>query len=303
MGESASARALLPSILEGASALEWSLWREFRSVAVLLARMEHDAEALEIISLHETFYDARPDRPEDFNKKFFWMRRLIMLAEVAEAQAEAGHREAAQATLRQAIEKARRTPVARLTEVYGEKTAVPIEGEPGLQSIGEGKALQSAGLMWIVFHAARMGETGLALEAFELASPLANQTSATGDLIQALARKGEVEAAQKLLGRFQCSSRAVAQGLLDRQDWAGALEASETYQKSSCCERKCNFFEHDTDYWADLGKARTFVQGEARALTWARTQTKGSRVYALLGVVDALVEQNQLAAPPAAQKH
>jgi hypothetical protein len=262
--------------------------------------MGHDAEALEIISLHEAFYDARPDRPEDFNKKFFWMRRLNMLADVAEAQAEAGHREAAQATLRQAIEKATRTPVARLTEIYGEGTAVPVEGEQELQKIGEGNALQSAGLMGIVFVAARMGETGLALEAFELASPLANQTGATGDMIQALAQKGEMATAQKLLDRFQCNSNAIAQGLLDKQDWAGALEAYEAYQKSSCCKRECGFGHISL---TDLGKARTFVRGPTDALTWARNQTKDYRVSALLGVVDALVEQHQLAASPAAQKH
>ena len=149
-----------------------------------------------------------------------------MLAAIAEAQAESGQGRRARATLRRAIEQARSMPVTQLTEMYGEKE-FSVEGKAGLYKLGEGKALQSGGLMWIVSHAASMGETGLALEAFELASPLVNQTLATGDLIQALAKKGEVAAAQKLLDRFQCSSRAVAQGLLDRQDWPGGIEAYE----------------------------------------------------------------------------
>jgi hypothetical protein len=45
------------------------------------------------------------------------------------------------------------------------------------------------------------------------------------------------------------------------------------------------------DYVIGLGKAQTFVQGEARALIWARNQ-KAYKVYALLGVVDALIKQN-----------
>ena len=285
MGDSESASALLPSILSEVRTADWSPRLEFQSAAVLLARMDHTAEALEIIHLHEKFYDARPDSAEDLAKKFFWIRRVAMLAEVAEAQAEAGHREASRATLRQAIEKVRRMPVTRLTEVYGEKQ-IPVEGKPGFHKMGEGKALQSAGIMRIVFHAATIGETDLALEAFELASPLANQTDATGILIQVLARKGEVMAAHKLLDRFQCSSKAIAQGLLDKQDWAGAIQADEAYQKSSCCKRECNFGYISI---TDLGQARTFVEGPARALEWARRQPRGRQVYALLGVVDALL--------------
>ena len=184
-------------------------------------------------------------------------------------------------------------PVTQLTEMYGEKE-FSVEGKAGLYKLGEGKALQSGGLMWIVSHAASMGETGLALEAFELASPLVNQTLATEDLIQALAKKGEVAAAQKLLDRFQCSSRAIAQGLLDRQDWPGAIEAYEAYQKSSCCKRECDFFHISL---TNLGKAQTFVQGPAGALAWARNQTKYDKVDALLGIVDALVEQDKQVIP------
>ena len=196
--------------------------------------------------------------------------------------------------MRRAIEKARDTPVARLTEVYGEKE-IPVRGKSGFHKIGEGEALQAAGLMRIVWHAARMGEIDIALEAFELASPLANETGSTGTLIQVFAQKGEVAVAQKLLDRFQCSSGAIAQGLVDRQDWAGAIKAYEAYQKSSCCKEECDFFVQVS--LTEIGKARAFIRGSASALEWARKQPRAHKVSALLGVVDALHEQSQAPAP------
>jgi tetratricopeptide (TPR) repeat protein len=303
IGNLDAARGVVPKIIQQVRAAKWRPSLEFEAAATFLARMGHDDDALEVVNRYDQFFEARQEIKEDPSNTHYWIYRVGNLAAVAEAQAEAGHTEAARATLRRAIEKARSTPVARLTEVYGEQE-IPASGKPGLHSIGEGEALQSAGAMKIVWHAARIGETVLALEAFNLVSPLAmSEIASAGALITALAKKGEVAAAQKLLDRFRCSSRAIALGLLEKQEWAGAIQADEAYQKSSCCERECNFFEHDTDYWADLGKARTFVRGPTDALTWARNQTKDYRVYALLGVVDALVEQDQLAAPPATQRH
>ena len=88
--------------------------------------------------------------------------------------------------------------------------------------------------------------------------------------------------------------------LLEKQDWAGALEADKVYPAVSCCKRTCDVFESGNI--SGLGKARTFVEGEARALAWARKQTKHLKVYALLEVVDALLEQNQDAASSASQR-
>jgi tetratricopeptide (TPR) repeat protein len=290
MGDLDAVRDLAPKIIQQVRAAKWRPSLEFESAAVFLARMGHDEEALEIVNRYDQFFEMRQEIKEDLSNKHWWVYRVGNLAAVAEAQAEAGHKEAARATLRRAIEKARSTPVARLTEVYGVKHA-PVQGKLELNALGEGVALQSAGAMAIVWHAARIGETTIALEAFELVSPLANEAGSAGALITALAKEGEVVTAQKLLDRFQCSSRAIARGLLEKQDWAGAIQADEAYQKSSCCERECNFLEVDTDYWADLGKARTIAQGEALALTWARNQ-KVYKVYALLGIVDALVDKN-----------
>ena len=130
--------------------------------------------------------------------------------------------------------------------------------------------MQSAGLMRIVWLATSVGETALALEALDLASPLANEASGTEDLIRAFARKGEAETARKLLDRFGCSKRAIVRVLMEKQDWAGALEADKAYPTVSCCERTCDVFERSEI--SGLGKARTFVEGEARALAWARNK-------------------------------
>ena len=264
------------------------IWR----CAAFLARMGHDDDALEVVNRYDHFFEARQEIKEDFNNRHYWIYRVGNLAAVAEAQAEAGHTEAARATLRKAIEKARSTPVARLTKIHGMGSAYSRDK---LNEIGEGEALQSAGLMRIVWHAASIGETALALEAFELVSPLQDKTGSTGELIKALARKGEVETARKLLDRFGCSKRAIVRVLLEKQDWAGAIQADEAHPKLSCCERECDFFAGDD--MSEIGKARTFVEGEARALAWARKQTKHRKAYALLMVVDALLEQNQAAAP------
>ena len=286
-GDLDAARDRADKIIQHIRAAKWHPSIEFERAAVLLARLGRDEEAFEVVNRYDQYFEAKPDIMKDPTSTHFWIYRVGNLAAVAEAQAEAGRKEEAQATLRRALEKARHTPVARLTEMYGERAAL-IAGK----TIGEGEALQSAGLMRIVWHAARIDETGLTLEVFELASPLANETGSTGMLIRVLARHGDMASAQKLLDRFQCSSRAIALGLLEKQDWAGAIQADEAYQQSSCCESECNFFEYGTDYWADLGKARTFLQGEARALAWARNQSKVFKVDALLGVVDALVEKN-----------
>ena len=87
--------------------------------------------------------------------------------------------------------------------------------------------------------------------------------------------------------------------LLEKQDWAGALEADKVYPAVSCCKRTCDVFE-SSDI-SGLGKARTFVEGEARALAWARKQTKHLKVYALLEIVDALLEQNKADVPSTEQ--
>jgi hypothetical protein len=91
---------------------------------------------------------------------------------------------------------------------------------------------------------------------------------------------------------MKCSSQAIAQGLLEKHDWYGALQEEHAYQKASSGERDCDMsIIRGQDYVIGLGKAQTFVQGEARALIWARNQ-KAYKVYALLGVVDALIKQN-----------
>ena len=289
-----AARGVAPTVIQQIRAAKWRPSLEFGDAAAFLVRMGHDDDALEVVNRYDQFFEARQEIKEDFNNRHYWIYRVGNLAEVAAAQAEAGHTEAARATFRRAIEKARSTPVARLTKLYGMKTPA-VQNRTESDRIGEGEALQSAGLMRIVWLATSVGETALALEALDLASPLANEASGTEDLIRAFARKGEVETARKLLDRFGCSKRAIVRVLMEKQDWAGALEADKAYPTVSCCERTCDVFE-SSDI-SGLGKARTFVEGEARALAWARKQTKHRKVYALLEIVDALLERNQAAAP------
>ena len=302
MGKLDAAHDVFPTIIQQILAAKWRPSSvEFCAAAAFLARMGHDDDALEVVNRYDQFYEARQEITEDVNDRFYWISRVGNLAEVAAAQAEAGHTETARATFRRAIEKARSTPVDRLTKLYGMKTPA-VQNRTESDAIGEGEALQSAGLMRIVWFTTSMGETALALEALDLASPLANEASGTGDLIRAFARKGEVETARKLLDRFRCSKRAIVRVLLEKQDWAGALEADKAYPTVSCCERTCDVFESGNI--SGLAKARTFVEGEARALAWARTRSKPyKKVSALLEVVDALLEQNQAAAPSTMQRN
>ena len=298
MGNLDAARGIAPTIIQQIRAAKWRPSLEFGEAAAFLARMGRDDKALEVVNRYDQFFEARQEIKEDFNNRHYWIYRVGNLAEVAAAQAGIGHTEAARATLRRAIEKARSTPVARLTTLYGMKTPA-VQNRTESDAIGEGEALQSAGLMRIVWLATSVGETALALEALDLASPFANEASGTEDLIRAFARKGEVETAQKLLDRFRCSRRAIVRVLLEKQDWAGALEADKVYPAVSCCKRTCDVFE-SSDI-SGLGKARTFVEGEARALAWARKQTKHLKVYALLEIVDALLEQNKADVPSTEQ--
>jgi tetratricopeptide (TPR) repeat protein len=301
MGNLDAARGVVPMIIQQIRAAKWRPSSvEFGGAAAFLARMGRNDEALEVVNRYDQFYEARQKITEDVDDRFYWVSRVGNLAEVAAAQAEAGHTEVARATLRRAIEKARSTPVARLTKLYGMKTPA-VQNRTELDEIGEGEALQSAGLMRIVWLATSIGETALALEALDMASPFANEASGTGDLIRAFARKGEVETARKLLDRFRCSRRAIVRVLLEKQDWAGALEADKAYPTVSCCERTCDVFE-SSDI-SGLAKARTFVDGEVHALAWARKQSKLYKVSALLEVVDALLEQKQTAAPPIKQRN
>jgi tetratricopeptide (TPR) repeat protein len=296
-----AARGVVPMIIQQIRAAKWRPSSvEFGGAAAFLARMGRDDEALEVVTRYDQFYEARQEITEDVDDRFYWISRVGNLAEVAAAQAEAGHTESAKATFRRAIEKARNTPVARLTKLYGMKTPA-VQNRTESDVIGEGEALQSAGLMRIVWLATSMGETALALEALDLASPFANEASGTEDLIRAFARMGEVETARKLLDRFRCSRRAIVRVLLEKQDWAGALEADKAYPTVSCCERTCDVFE-SSDI-SGLAKARTFVDGEVQALAWARKQSKRYKVSALLEVVDALLEQNQAAAPSIMQSN
>jgi tetratricopeptide (TPR) repeat protein len=285
-----AARGVAPTIIQQIRAAKWRPSLEFGDAAAFLVRMGHDDDALEVVNRYDQFFEARQEIKEDFNNRHYWIYRVGNLAEVAAAQAAAGHTESAKTTFRRAIEKARSTPVARLTKLYGMKTPA-VQNRTESDVIGEGEALQSAGLMRIVWLATSIGETALALEALDLASPFANEASGTEDLIRAFARKGEVETARKLLDRFRCSRRAIVRVLLEKQDWAGALEADKAYPTVSCCERTCDVFE--SSHISGLAKARTFVDGEVHALAWARKQPKRHKVSALLEIVDALLEKKK----------
>ncbi|MDH5643999.1 MAG: hypothetical protein OEY63_07330 [Gemmatimonadota bacterium] len=290
IGDYDAAKRIASEILGQIRTAKWRPPLEFERAAIVLARIERDEGAFEVVDRYEQHFDAQIDGEVDRSVLHRWIYPERILAAIAEEQAQAGHGKAARATLRKAIVKTREIPVSLLSKMYGERMT-EVNGEIGM--IGEGDALQSAGALSIVDHASRIGEMDLAQEAFELASPLANETAATGMLIHALSRHGEISKAKKLLDTFDCSSHAIILGLLDKQDWTGAIEAEIAYHKSTCCKRVCNFFEQNSDYVIGLGKAKTFTQGSASALTWARKQSEFDAVYALLGVVDALIEIDQ----------
>lgn len=284
-----SARAIAPTILETLRSSKWR-WRpgglDFQDAVMFLARLGRDEQALQVVSQYDNVFESRQDLKEDYLERMWWIYRIATVAAVAEGQAKAGHQEAARKTLRRAIDKVRGTPVKRLTELYGENAR---------PSLGEGEALQSAGATGIVWRAARIEETTLALEAFQMVSPLANDPSTTWALLVALTKTGQIERAKHILENMKCSSQAIAQGLLEKQDWYGALQEEQAYQKSSSRERECDVAPGGGDYLIGLGKARTLVEGDARALAWARKQNVYAKVDALLGIVDALI---QLSRPP-----
>jgi len=297
---------LLDAIKLAIESASWSPGPEFKMAAVLLGGMGHDDEARAILMQYEKFYDARVDnenQADAYNRH--WMLRIDNWASLAQAQARVGHREAARETLRDALVKARRIPVERLNKVYGVRT----------DGLGEGNALQSAGLMAIVWNAAKIGETAIANEAYEASSPLGRSGGAPGVLIAALAKNGELGRAAKILRQHQCLSVAITLGLLQKHDWAGAIHTEET-QSCHSKDRKCHMQVCGFDsivlprypelldglymdrmlrvnYLADLAKARFYVQGESPALTWARAQPKPENLAALTGIIDALEEMNR----------
>lgn len=306
IGEYESVNSLLKSTDSVIQTAQWSPGPEFKMAAVLLARMGHDDEARQILNRYEKFYDDRVGRENNvdaYNRH--WMYRIDNWAWLADAQAKAGHRAAARDTLKRALEKARSLPIAHLNEVYGIRT----------DGMGDGTALQSAGFMAIVWVAAEMGETAIALEAYNAASPISRGGGALGILIAALAKKGDMDTAMNLLNQRQCRSVAIAQGLLEKEDWEGAIRADEARhcrpKEPSCYESECDFdhwilpmrpefaAEIDImkptrlDFYASLGKARAYVHGLSSALTWAREQPEKDKIAALLGIVDALVEKEQ----------
>ena len=233
IGDLGAAQAIASTIIETIRSSRWRPGREYMDAAMFVARVGRNEQALEVVSWHDRFFESREDIKEDFANRHWWIYRVGALAAVAHGQAEAGHQEAARMTLRRAINKARETPAARLTKLHGESAR---------DSLGEGEALLSAGAMSIVWHAALIEETALALEAFELASPLANDIESTRLLIVALTKTGKIERAKHILDKMNCSSQAVAQGLLEKKDWSGALQEEAAYQKAKASGREwtCN---------------------------------------------------------------
>jgi hypothetical protein len=305
IGEYESAKPLLKSIESAIQVAQWTPGPEFKMAAVLLAGMNYDDQARQILNRYEQFYDERVGKEKTadaYNRH--WMYRIDYWAWLAYAQAKAGHRDAARVTLRSTLAKARDLPVTRLNEIYGVRT----------DGLGEGNALQSAGFMSIVWVASEIGETAIALEAYNAASPLARTGGAPGVLIAALAKNGEINSAMNLLRSRQCRSVAITQGLLEKKDWEGAIRADEkrscSPKESGCYTDECEFDSFmlpkrpefvdgvyldrplRLDHYASFSMAKTYVQGAASALAWAREQPENHKIAALLGIVDALAEND-----------
>jgi hypothetical protein len=297
-------KSLLSSVVSTLESARWSPGKEYKMAAVLLAGMGHDDEASRILNQYEKFYDERFPRVEDSAEySQHWMYRIDNWAWMAYAQAAAGHREAARETLTRTLVKARSLPVGRLNDIYGTRA----------NGLGEGNALQSAGLMSIVWVAAEIVEIAIALEAYNAASPLARLGGAPGVLIAALAKNGQIDKALDLVRQHECQSLAIPLGLLESNDWKGAIRAHETQlcdpKGAQCYKNECEFDSVllpiraqlvdglyldrplRLDYYMSMGKAKARVQGTSSALEWARRQPGlTEKVGALLGVATAVRE-------------
>jgi tetratricopeptide (TPR) repeat protein len=273
IGDYDSLTSLLKRIVPEIQTAKWDPGLEFQSAADLLARVGQDDEAMKILQSYEKFYDEKSEISKD-SYYMHWMYRVTNLAVVANAQAGAGHLDAAESTLKRALEKARSLPVARLNEV-----------------LGRGNSLQSAAIKSVAATAAKMGETTIAVEAQKAITDEAYKGSVSL-VIKALAKAGDVASAWQLMKQYECCRIAIALGLAERQDWTGAIREDETrdsYREES--EYEGHLFPTKAPYYLMLAKARTYVRGSSDALVWARSHSGQDRVYALLGIVDALTEK------------
>ena len=267
----------LDHIMERLQTAQWEPGEEFALAAILFARTGHDEEALKILEAYEAAYD----QSAGITKKspyLHWMFRVTYLAEVAQAQAEAGHLDKARTNLQRALDKAQSMPVSQLNDV-----------------LGNGTSLQSNAFKGIALVAGAIGEVSIAKQAQWAIADKAYRSSVVDVVIGALAKSGDLKGAQELVNREKCCWSGIALGLAEKGDWEGAVQADEA-ARSFPQDRKFGGMmtsdDHRSYYFQRMGEARVHHQGAQQALRWARERKERDRIPALLGVVDGLLREN-----------
>jgi tetratricopeptide (TPR) repeat protein len=244
-------------------------------IAILQAKLGHNQQALDTFARAETQDDSYLQQCGD--RCFLSNGRIQYLAEFARAQAEAGHKGTACQILKRAMTLALATPVSKIDELG----SFPARGD----------SVKTVALTMVAAVAADIDETGLAIEAQKAMTDEAYSWRTAPNVIRALAKAGQVQAAQELVRRSERWGQFIALGRADKADWTTAVQIDESWKgdRDNCCN---TYYGLVDAYYRNLAKARLYVQGVTRALTWARSQKSEDRVYALLGVVDGLSSPN-----------
>lgn len=280
-GDSTGLKLTLAQINHRIQAARWEPGEEFALAAVLLARTGHDDEAMRVLQAYESAYP----RSAVITKKspyLHWMFRATYMAEVAQAQAEAGHVAQARNTLQSALDRVHSIPVSQLDEVFG-----------------NGTSLQSNAFKGIALAAASVGEASIAKKAQWAIADEAYRTSAVDFVIRALAKNEDMKGAEELVGREKCCWSGIALGLAEKGDWAGAIQADEaprSFPKDRKFDGMMSNEQHRSYYFQKLAEARVHSQGSQRAMRWVREQKERDRISALLGLVDGLLDRKRIRA-------
>lgn len=277
-GDSPALRLTLDQIIHRIRAAQWEPGEEFVRAATLLARTGHDDEAMRVLQAYESAYDRSPGITQK-SPYLHWMFRVTNMAEVAQAQAEAGHVDKARSTLQSALNKAHSIPVSQLNEVFG-----------------NGTSLQSNAFKGIALVAATIGEGAIAKKAQLAIIDEAYRASAVDFVIRALAKTGDMKGAEDLVGREKCCWSGIALGLAEKGDWTGAVRADDAprpFPKDRKFGGMMSNDQHRSYYFQKVAEARVHSQGGQRALGWARERKGRDKIPALLGIVDGLQQMNK----------
>lgn len=262
-GDADKAKAILQDIVPALPQLKWEQQGLLRQgLARAQAQVGDDKAALATLSENEAYF-VRFSRA--YNQPLEpYLHEVHSIGFVVKEQFLAGHRQAAQETLKKAYAKAK---------------AIPTRSDGQSDD-----SVRSAALRTVTWYATEIGLTALAVEAQRSITNTAYR-SALSLVIRALARDGDNSLARKLAGENKCCKRLLALGLAEHGDWESSVEADETSHGDEVG------WEWDENYFMEVAKARLLARGVGEALTWARQKPKtaSEKILALLGVSEGLV--------------